>query len=48
MNQLIRQEVGTSTNHHVVDNGDVEVYPSEYPILSTSDYVPYTDTTPIK
>ena len=20
-------------NHHVVDNGDVEVYPSEYPIL---------------
>ena len=35
-------------NNHVVDNGDVEVYPSEYPFLSNSDSVPYPDTTPIK
>ena len=48
IDQLIHKEVGTSTNHHVVDNGYIEVYPSDYPILSTSDSVPYTDITPIK
>ena len=35
-------------NHHVVDNGDAEVYPSEYPFQSTPDSVPYMDTTPVK
>ena len=35
-------------NNHVVDNGDVEVYPSEYQFLSNSYSVPYPDTTPIK
>ena len=35
-------------NNHVVDNGDVYLYPSEYPFISTSESVPYPDTTPIK
>ena len=35
-------------NHHVIDNVDVEVHPSEYPFESISEYVPYTDTTTIK
>ena len=48
MNQLIHKEVGTSTNNHVVDNDYVELYPSEYPVLSTSDSITYKDTTPIK
>ena len=35
-------------NHHVIDNGGVEVYPLEYPSESTSEYVPYPDTPLIK
>ena len=35
-------------NHHAVDNGDVKVYPLEYPFESTSDYITTPDTTPIK
>ena len=35
-------------NHHVIDNCDVEVYPSEYPFESTSEYVLHTETTLIK
>ena len=35
-------------NHHAVDNGDVEVYPSYYPLESTSEYVPAGDNTKIK
>ena len=35
-------------NHHVIDNGDVEVHPSEYPFESTSESVPGADTTMIK
>ena len=35
-------------NHHAVDNGDVEVNPSEFPFESNSEYVPYPDNTLIK
>ena len=35
-------------NNNDVDNGDVEVYPSDYPFESTSESVPNTDTTMIK
>ena len=35
-------------NIHAVDNGYFDIYPSEYPFESTSDTVPYSDTTPIK
>ena len=35
-------------NHHSIDNGDVEVYPSEYPFEYTSDSIPDPDTTLIK
>ena len=35
-------------NHHAIDNGDVEVHPSEYPFASNSESVPYTYTNPIK
>ena len=35
-------------NHHVIDNGDVEVHPSEFPVKSNSEYVPDADTTLIK
>ena len=35
-------------NQNYVDNGDVEVYPSEYPFKSTSNSVPDMDTTLIK
>ena len=35
-------------NRHVVDNGDVEVYPSDYPSKYTSDSVTKPYTTPIK
>ena len=41
-------EITGRLNHHAVDNGDVEVYPSEYPPEYTSDYVPDMDNTPIK
>ena len=35
-------------NHNFVDNGDVEVQPSEFPVEFNSESVSYTDTTPIK
>ena len=35
-------------NHNDVDNGDVEVYCSEYPLEYTSDSVPYTYITESK
>ena len=35
-------------NYHAVDNGDVEVYTSDYPLESTSVYVTYTDNNSIK
>ena len=35
-------------NHCGVDNGDVEVYPSDNPLEYPSDSIPDTDYTPIK
>ena len=35
-------------NHRVIDNGDVDVHPSEFPVKSNSESVPDLDTTPIK
>ena len=35
-------------NHHAIDNGDVDVHPSEFPFEYNSESVPDTDTTPIK
>ena len=35
-------------NHHNIDNGDVEVHPSEFPVESNSECVPYQYNTPIK
>ena len=35
-------------NHHAIDNGDVEVHPSEFPVEYNCEYVPYSDTTLIK
>ena len=35
-------------NNHAIDNGDVEVNPSEYPFEYTYDSVPYLGTTMIK
>ena len=35
-------------NHPAINNGDVEVHPSEYPFECTSEYVTYPDKTPIK
>ena len=35
-------------NHHVIDNGDVEVHPSESPVEYNSESVPDKYTTPIK
>ena len=35
-------------NNHAIDNGDVEVNPSDFPVESNYEYVPYPDTTPIK
>ena len=35
-------------NNDYVDNGGIEVYPSEYPFESTPDSVKYPDNTPIK
>ena len=34
-------------NHRAIDNGDVEVHPSDFPFGSNSESVPYPDTTPI-
>ena len=35
-------------NNHAVDNGDVEIHPSEFPSESNSEYNPDMDTTLIK
>ena len=35
-------------NHHFIDNGDVEVHPSEFTGVFNSEYFSYPDTTPIK
>ena len=35
-------------NHHAINNGDVELYPLDYPFESTSESVTDPDTTPIK
>ena len=35
-------------NHHVIDNDDVEVQPSYFPVESNSESVPYPDTNTIK
>ena len=35
-------------NHHAIDNGDVDVHPSEFPFEYNSESIPDTDTTPIK
>ena len=35
-------------NHHAIDNGDVEVHPSEFPVESNYEYVTDSDTTMIK
>ena len=35
-------------NHRDVDNGGVEIYPSDYPLKYISDSVTDTDTTLIK
>ena len=35
-------------NHHAIDNGDVEVHSSHFPVEFNSESVPYLGTTPIK
>ena len=35
-------------NHHAIDNGDVKVHPSEFPVESNFESVPDPYTTPIK
>ena len=35
-------------NNHLIDNGDVEVHPSDYTFESNSESFPYQETTPIK
>ena len=35
-------------NHNAIDNGDIEVHPSEFPFEYNPESVPYPDTTPIK
>ena len=35
-------------DHHDIDDGDVEVYPSEYPFESNYESVTDLDTTPTK
>ena len=35
-------------NHYSVDNGDVEVHPSDSPVEFNPELVPDPDTTPIK
>ena len=35
-------------NHHTIDNGDIEVHPSYFPVESNSESVLDLDTTPIK
>ena len=35
-------------NHHVIDNGDVKISTSDFPVESNYESVPDPDTTPIK
>ena len=35
-------------NHHAINNGDVEVHPSDTPVEFNSEYVPDPDTTSIQ
>ena len=35
-------------NHHAIDNGDVEIHHSEFPVEYNPEYVPDLDTNPIK
>ena len=35
-------------NHHAIDNGDVKIPTSDFPVESSYDSVPDPDTTPIK
>ena len=35
-------------NHNAIDNGDIEVLPSGFPVESNSESVTYTETTPTK
>ena len=35
-------------NHHAIDNGDVDVHPSYFPVESNSESIPDPDTTPVK
>ena len=35
-------------NHHAIDNGNVKIPTSKFPVESNSESVPDTDTTPIK
>ena len=35
-------------NHHAIDNGDVEVQPSEFPFESYSEYFPESYTNSVK
>ena len=41
-------DITVRLNHHAIDNGDVKVNTSDYPVESNSESVPDTDTTPIK
>ena len=36
------------TNHHAIDNSDVEVHPSDFSVEFNSESDPDLDTTPIK
>ena len=35
-------------NHHAIDNGDVDVHTSEFPLVYNSESIPDTDTNPTK
>ena len=35
-------------NNHAIDNGDVEVHPSDFPVEFNSEYVSYIDNATIK
>ena len=35
-------------NHRAIDNGDVEIHPSDFPVESNYESIPDTETTPIK
>ena len=35
-------------NHHAIDNGDVEVHSSKFPVEFNSEYITYPDINPIK